>query len=54
MQLTNPKDQTEATMASIGEGSETGNIRNVIRINEGEIKNHLGWVASVKLRTFVL
>jgi hypothetical protein len=34
-------DQTEATMASIGEGSETGNIRNVIRIDEGEIKNHL-------------
>jgi len=28
-------------MASIGEGSETGNIRNVIRIDEGEIRNHL-------------
>ena len=36
-----PKDQTEATMASIGEGGETGNIRNVIRIDEGEIRNHL-------------
>ena len=41
MQLTNPKDQTEATMASIGEGSETGNIRNMIRIDEGEIRNYL-------------
>ena len=28
-------------MASIGEGNETGNIRNVIRIDEGEIRNHL-------------
>ncbi len=28
-------------MASIGEGSETGNIRNVIRIDEGEIRNQL-------------
>ena len=28
-------------MASVGEGSETGNIRNVIRIDEGEIRNHL-------------
>jgi transposase-like protein len=28
-------------MASIGEGGETGNIRNVIRIDEGEIRNHL-------------
>jgi transposase-like protein len=28
-------------MASIGEGSETGNIRNLIRIDEGEIRNHL-------------
>ncbi len=28
-------------MARIGEGSETGNIRNVIRIVEGEIRNHL-------------
>ena len=28
-------------MASIGEGSETGNIRNVTRIDEGEIRNHL-------------
>jgi len=28
-------------MASIGEGSETGNFRNVIRIDEGEIRNHL-------------
>ena len=28
-------------MASIGEGSETGNIRNVIRIDDGEISNHL-------------
>ena len=28
-------------MARIGEGSETGNIRNVIRIDEVEIRNHL-------------
>jgi hypothetical protein len=28
-------------MASIGEGSETGNIRKVIRIDDGEIRNHL-------------
>ena len=28
-------------MASVGEGSEKGNIRNVIRIDEGEIRNHL-------------
>ena len=28
-------------MASIGEGSETGNIRKVIRIDEGEIRNQL-------------
>ncbi len=41
MQLTNPKDQTETTIVRIGEGSETGNIRNVIRIDEGEIRNHL-------------
>ena len=30
-----------ASMASIGKGSETGNIRNVIRIDKGEIRNHL-------------
>jgi hypothetical protein len=28
-------------MASIGEDSETGNIRNVIRIDESEIRNYL-------------
>ena len=28
-------------MASIGDGGEAGNIRNVIRIDEGEIRNHL-------------
>lgn len=31
-------------MVSIGEGSETGNFRNVIRIDEGEIKNHVDGV----------
>jgi len=41
LQLTNPKNQTGATMASIGEDSETGNIRNVIRIDESEIRNYL-------------
>ena len=35
------QDPTEATMARIGEGSETGNIRNMIRIDEVEIRNHL-------------
>ena len=28
-------------MTSIGESSEMGYIRNVIRIDEGEIRNHL-------------
>ena len=28
-------------MASIGDGGEAGNIRNVIRIDEGEIRNQL-------------
>ena len=41
MQRTIPKDQTEVAMTSIGESSEMGYIRNVIRIDEGEIRNHL-------------
>ena len=28
-------------MTSIGDGGEAGNIRNVIRIDEGEIRNQL-------------
>ena len=28
-------------MATIGEGSATGNIRNVILIDKGEVRNHL-------------
>jgi transposase-like protein len=31
----------KATMASIGEGSETSNIRDEIRIDEGGIRKHL-------------
>ena len=36
-----PKDQTEVTMASVNEDNGTGNILNVIRVDEGEIRNHL-------------
>ena len=38
---TNPKKQMKATMASIGEGSETSNIRDEVRIDEGGIRKHL-------------
>ena len=48
-----PKDQTEATMASIGEGSETGNFRNVIRIDEGEIRNHLDGLAKTSVEKYI-
>ena len=36
-------------MASISEGSEAGNIRNVIRIDEGEIRNHLDWLVKTSV-----
>lgn len=38
---TNSKVQTGATMANQVEGNETGNFRNVIRIEEDEIRNHI-------------
>jgi hypothetical protein len=43
-----PKDQTEVTMASVNEDNGTGNIRNAIRIDEGEIRNHLDGLVKTK------
>ncbi len=40
MQVTNPRDQTKAAMACVGKGNQTGNIRNMIPIDIGEMMNH--------------
>jgi hypothetical protein len=35
-------------MASVNEDNGTGNIRNAIRIDEGEIRNHLDGLVKTK------
>ena len=52
MQQTNPKDQTEPSMASTGEGSETSNIRDEVRIDEGGIRKHLDRLVKASRRRF--
>jgi transposase-like protein len=34
-------NQTEVAMASVSECGESGNIRNVLRVDDGEIRSHL-------------